>query len=263
MTAVLLAALVIHVTVALCDNKHQGIVPVPAAIGNGQDPRNNLYWGADFGVKSWMLRHEHWTLVKATGEKPPRVLERLVMRKTIGAREAYIVADAWDGAYIRDTIDDFLESSAGIRRGVVRTQDGVTLPTGADADVIAYIGHDGLMEFTPNARSSGGSGRRPRSIVLACASRPYFEPLLLRAGSKPLLLTTGLMAPEAYSLGAAIDAYVRNGDVREAAAQAYHAHQSCGIRGASSSDIRSMSARCSSNASSGSRTTRSRSGRRS
>src|SRR5688572_22804615 len=31
-------AQVIHIFVALCDNKYQGIVPVPAKIGNGQDP---------------------------------------------------------------------------------------------------------------------------------------------------------------------------------------------------------------------------------
>ncbi|MGC6431949.1 MAG: hypothetical protein ACON5F_12965 [Jejuia sp.] len=36
----------IHVYVALCDNINQGIVPVPAKLGNGQDPKNNLYWGA-------------------------------------------------------------------------------------------------------------------------------------------------------------------------------------------------------------------------
>ncbi len=34
---------VIHAYVALCDNLHQGIVPVPKAIGNGQDAANNLY----------------------------------------------------------------------------------------------------------------------------------------------------------------------------------------------------------------------------
>lgn len=224
--------LVVHVSVALCDNEHQGIVPVPAAIGNGRDPRNNLYWGADFGVKSWMLRHEKWQRVEASGAKPPAVLERLVLRKTIDGRVVYLVADAWDGAEIRATIDDFLESAAGLRRGVVTTRDGVQLGTGAAADVIAYIGHDGLMEFSSNARLTPAAGAHPRSIVLACASRPYFEPLLVRAGSKPLLLTTGLMAPEAYTLGAAIAAYVRGGDVREAAAAAYHAHQSCGIKGA-------------------------------
>lgn len=32
-------ARVLHVLVALCDNEHQGIVPVPAKIGNGDDPQ--------------------------------------------------------------------------------------------------------------------------------------------------------------------------------------------------------------------------------
>lgn len=34
----------IHVFVALCDNVNQGIVHVPEKIGNGQDPKSNLYW---------------------------------------------------------------------------------------------------------------------------------------------------------------------------------------------------------------------------
>ena len=35
----------VHVFVALADNLHQGIVPVPAKLGNGEDPEHNLYWG--------------------------------------------------------------------------------------------------------------------------------------------------------------------------------------------------------------------------
>ena len=46
----------IHVFVALCDNKYQGIVPVPAKIGNGQDAATNLYWGAAFGVKTFLTK---------------------------------------------------------------------------------------------------------------------------------------------------------------------------------------------------------------
>jgi hypothetical protein len=44
---------VVHAFVALCDNKHQGIVPVPAILGNDDDPKNNLYWGAMYGVKTF------------------------------------------------------------------------------------------------------------------------------------------------------------------------------------------------------------------
>ena len=34
---------VVHVFVALADNHHQGIVPVPAKLGNGDVPSDNLY----------------------------------------------------------------------------------------------------------------------------------------------------------------------------------------------------------------------------
>ena len=47
---------VIHVLVALCDNANQGIVPVPARLGNGADPDSNLYWGAAFGVKTFFSK---------------------------------------------------------------------------------------------------------------------------------------------------------------------------------------------------------------
>jgi hypothetical protein len=192
---------------------------VPAAIGNGQDPRNNLYWGADYGVKTWLLRHEHWLKLDAPPARAP-ILERLAVKKTIGGREVHIIAEAWDGKEIRGAIAAFVERASG---------------AGERADIVAYIGHNGLMEFSVAPHAPNAADVRPRSIVLACASRPYFAPLLARAGSPPLLLTNGLMAPEAYTLTAAIDAWVR-GDgeaaVREAAAQAYARHQACGIKGA-------------------------------
>ncbi|RZL42005.1 MAG: hypothetical protein EOP00_23985, partial [Pedobacter sp.] len=53
----------IHVFVALCDNKYQGIVPVPKAIGNGQDPANNLYWGCAYGIKGYFKKSKEWKLL--------------------------------------------------------------------------------------------------------------------------------------------------------------------------------------------------------
>lgn len=81
-----------------------------------------------------------------------------------------LTADAWRGSRIRDAITAFLEQASG-----------------APADIVAYVGHDGLM------------------------------------------------APEAYTLTVAIEAWVKTGDaasVREAAAQAYHKYQKCGIKAA-------------------------------
>lgn len=54
----------IHVYVALCDNKYQGIVPVPKAIGNGQDPDNNLYWGCGYGIRTYFKKSTEWKLLK-------------------------------------------------------------------------------------------------------------------------------------------------------------------------------------------------------
>ena len=51
---------VVHVFVALADNQHQGIIPVPPALGNGQDPQRNLYWGAAYGVKTYFKASEDW-----------------------------------------------------------------------------------------------------------------------------------------------------------------------------------------------------------
>ena len=206
------STLTVHVTVALCDNATQGIVPVPAAIGDGNDPRTNLYWGASLGVKSW-LKREKWAIQKVA---PPHdaILERIVAKKTIGGREVAIIADAWRGSRIREAITSFLEDASH-----------------GTEDVVAYIGHDGLMEFNVSPRVWRNT-KPPRSIVLACASQQFFASYLRAAGSKPLLLTTGLMAPEAYTLTAAIEAFVTNGDVREAAARAYDRFQKCGIKAA-------------------------------
>jgi hypothetical protein len=67
----------IHVVVAFCDNKFQGIVPVSEKIGNGDDPANNLYWGAAYGVKTFFLKSRDWTLVAKTANLKPGILERV------------------------------------------------------------------------------------------------------------------------------------------------------------------------------------------
>ena len=54
---------VIHVFVALADNVNQGIVPVSASLGNGDNPGTNLYWGAAFGVRTFFAKNKDWQLM--------------------------------------------------------------------------------------------------------------------------------------------------------------------------------------------------------
>ena len=52
----------IHVYVALCDNKNQGIVPVSKTLGNGQNPTTNLYWGAAYGIRTFFDRSNNCSI---------------------------------------------------------------------------------------------------------------------------------------------------------------------------------------------------------
>ena len=70
--------LVIHVFVALCDNKYQGIVPVPAKLGDGANPKSNLYWGAGAGIKTWFSKKRGWKRLKVNEKIAGTVFYRVV-----------------------------------------------------------------------------------------------------------------------------------------------------------------------------------------
>ena len=216
---------------------------MPAQLGNGQDPKSNLYWGALYGLRTHLARSAGWEKLSTVKSPEEHILERAVFRAGVqrnGSEVAvYLVADAWDGAHIKGAIDRFLEQSAGDKVETIRLAIGPTpveLQAGGAAHLVAYVGHNGLMEFSVSSSAPESPDEVPRSsLVLACASKEYFAGHLNTAGSHALLLTTGLMAPEAYALDAAVRAWVSDGStasVVEAAAVAYNRYQKCGLRGA-------------------------------
>jgi hypothetical protein len=227
---------VIHVVVALCDNKYQGIVPVPERIGNGDDPQNNLYWGAGFGVKSFFRKQRDWSLLAEGPGPQPAILERIVFKHRQSG--VHLVADAYRGREIKQATLDFLRFTAGSGPETIEVRSGserYKLNTSGGADLIVYVGHDGLMDFTLPEYPQKADERRRQAIILACASKPYFERGLRQTGAEPLLWTTNLMAPEAYVLKAAVDGWMLNESgerIRRRAAEAYNRYQNCGLRGA-------------------------------
>jgi len=240
--------IVVHVVVALCDNANQGIVPVTKTLGNGQNPRTNLYWGAAFGLKTYFSRQSGFKKVKASWDRPSHVLDSVVFKthpKRNGSKvDLFIVAEAWDGSQMSGALTRFLRFSAGRDRVPVKV-DGLESPilAGGDSALVAFVGHNGLMDMSAPVQPVSLPKAKPRSsIVLACASRYYFHKILTTAGSHSLLLTNGLMAPEAYTLEAALSSFAKgqtSGKVREAAASAYNKYQRCGqkaARGLFSSD---------------------------
>jgi len=226
----------VHVFVALADNQHQGIVPVPAKLGNGEDAERNLYWGSAYGVKTFFTRSADWERISC-GQKPKaEVLERCVFRHRTG--NAYLVADAYRGIEIKQAILDFLDSAAGDRAEMMSLTgaSGATkLPIRGGADLVAYIGHDGLMDFQLPRFPRQKNERHRDAVVLACASKQFFGEAVRASGAYPLLWTTGLMAPEAYTLKSALDGWIaaeNHEQIRDRAAGAYDKYQKCGVRAA-------------------------------
>ena len=201
----------IGVFVALADNQHQGIVPVPAAIGNGDDPERNLYWGNEEGLKGNFDRNHRWKLIeKSDTPLQGDILRRRTYRYTKGG--AVLYARAYRGSAIKRCLQDF---EAAVHLG--------------SYDLVVFIGHNGLMDFNlPAPIRSPRQAKRPDCMVLCCKSEAYFKTRLLQAGGHPILLTTQLMYPGAFLVGSVADTWLTGAklkNIREAAGAAYARNQ--------------------------------------
>jgi len=228
----------IHVFVALADNQHQGIVPVARILGNGEDAEHNLYWGSAYGVKTFFSRSAEWARLSCVQNPKPAILERCLFQYRNA--NVYLIADAYRGVAIEQAIVDFLDSASGASADTVATDVApagtvVNLAAHGGATLVAYIGHDGLMDFQLPRYPQQKDGSHREAIVLACASKQFFREAVRASGAYPLLWTTGLMAPEAYTLKAALDGWIEKEDgeqIRDRASAAYDKYQKCGRKAA-------------------------------
>lgn len=230
------ALTIIHVFVALCDNDSQGIVPVPKKIGNGNDPASNLYWGCGYGVRTFFNNSDDWELLATVKNPQSEILERCAWKHR--RYPCILVADAWKGARIKNCTIRFLQSASWNLKDTMTVNDhGTTkLLQLGQSKLACYVGHDGLMDFDIASPPQSKDTTQTKDVmILACASRMYFKDVIHTAHAHPVLWTTNLMAPEAYTLKAAIDGWLQHepGDkIRIRAAQAYNQYQKCGMNGA-------------------------------
>tara|TARA_R110002096_G_scaffold4501_25_gene21223 strand:+ start:24820 stop:25536 length:717 start_codon:yes stop_codon:yes gene_type:complete len=198
----------IRVFVALCDNETQGIIPVGARIGNGNDPDNNLYWGCSDGFALYFQNSRNWKRTASEKDVTPTILRRLTFHHV--AADLKITADAYRGSEMKQCLLDFEAAS-----------------TSGTHDLVAFIGHNGLMDFQlPAPRANPGSPTDV--IVLSCLSERYFGDRLRNAGCRTILTTRQLMYPGAFLLHDVIESWRRGGsfaDHRIAAGKAYARNQ--------------------------------------
>jgi hypothetical protein len=221
----------IHIFVALCDNKYQGIVPVPVKIGNGQDPNNNLYWGCGYGIRTYFKKSKEWKFLRSQKIDSLK-MERVVFKHV--SKNYYLVADAYNGKFIKQCTVDFLNACAGKLKDTIHIQNKI-IGIAGHSKLVSYIGHDGLMDFELSQSFVNADNKKRDCIILACVSKSFFAPHLKQTNAYPLVWTTGLMCPEAYTVHDALTGYV-NGEnaesCRSRAALAYHGKHNCGVKGA-------------------------------
>jgi hypothetical protein len=205
----------IYVIVSLVDNVSQGIEPVPAKIGDGNNPNSNLYWGAAYGVKTFLSKANGWRKLGCEKNINETILERC---QFAWKDDLTVTADAYRGNRIDQAMLDFMQQAA-------------TPPNPTKREMVVFIGHDGLMDpqnqpiierFPKHARHN------KQAVALACMSEEYFSAHLLAAGSKPVVTTFSFMAPEAYVLEAVARGFANQAseaELRSSAGIAYAKYQ--------------------------------------
>jgi hypothetical protein len=168
----------VAVFIALCDNASQGIIPVPAKIGNGDDPTNNLYWGCGDGLPSVLKASKGWNFVR--NDTPPN--SNVLKRSIFTDREALteVAIEGWRGSEIRACLQAF-----------------ETALVSGEHSLCIFIGHNVLMDG--KIPELGKKASKPvDAMVLCCKSKSYFKGRLENLGARPVLLTTQLMYPGGF-----------------------------------------------------------------
>ncbi|MDF1811680.1 MAG: hypothetical protein P1V20_05685 [Verrucomicrobiales bacterium] len=210
----------VRVFVALCDNATQSIVKVNPRIGDGDNPDTNLYWGCSDGLPLYFKKSGMWKLVKKERDLSPAVLERATFQHS-SQSGLVLVADAYRGSEMKQCLLDFMSAAAD--------EDA------AGADLVAFIGHNGLMDFR-DLEFAPAKGNRD-AIVLCCLSNSFFSNRLKAVGAEPVLLTKSLMYPGSFILHDVLEGWRRReskAQLRERAAKAYARNQKISTRSARS-----------------------------
>lgn len=227
--------LVAHVLVPLCDNDNQGIVPTTASLGNGLSLRSNLYWATSNGMKRYFKEKSDWKMLKLTiYNKDSTILERVVFKKKFNnSTEIILIADAYRGDRMKDCLIDFFHSLSGELTDTVFV-DNDTILINSKADLVAFNGHNGLMDVTVDEYYNK-DGIQKDAVVIACSSMYDFNERLNMLQAYPLVMTTNLLYPGAFVLEGVINnwALMKSDEkIRLSAGDAYHRVKQCGVNGA-------------------------------
>jgi hypothetical protein len=229
--------LVVEVHVPLCDSTI--IRCGNAKLGDGDNPETNLYWSTTPGFGQWFARRDGgWKRVLAqkageTGDAD--VLAVHVYRRTIATPASWkkrgvakqfeldIVIHGWRGKAIDRALAAYAGDVSGSGFRALVLDDGSKLAAGGAAQLVAWVGHNRLMDLERFDWPAAGSAVKG-AIAIACDTAPYMKATVPAATRVPLLMTSDLLFANAAPLEAAVLAFATGGgyaQIRKDAASAY------------------------------------------
>lgn len=230
--------LVAQVHVPLCDNRV--LACGNAKLGDGDHPDTNLYWATTPGFGEWFARRRSgWTRVlklDAAGSGDPDVLAIHVYRRSVTAPAAWvkrgapaklevdIVVYGWRGTAIDRALAAYATDSSGAGVRALTLADGTQLAAGGAAQLVAWVGHNRLMDLESYTWPAPAATVPVGTIAIACHTAAYMERDVPAATRVPLLMTRDFLFANAAPLEAAVLAFARGGgyrQLRSAAATAY------------------------------------------
>ncbi len=233
--------LVVQAHVPLCDND---VIPCGnARLGDGDRPEKNLYWATSEGFVGWFGRRgSGWKQVldadgDAIGED--HVLDLRVWRRELVTPAAWrragaparftmvVVAQAWRGEQIHRAFTHYADDLYGVTNHPVKLADGTVIAAGGDAHIVAYVGHNHLMDLAAFdwAAVAKRADARPRgAIAIACHTAVYMQDLVPSERQVPLVMTRDFLLASAAALEGGVLGFARGGDyaaIRKGAAAGY------------------------------------------
>jgi hypothetical protein len=200
----------VGVFIALCDNVYQGIVPVPKAVGDGDDPEHNLYWGCSEGFMGVFGKSPQWKKESSAETPSTDVLRTYSGRHASG--KMTLTAFAYRGSAIETCLKDF---QTAVSQGKY--------------DLVVYLGHNGLMDFyLDGVAPDPARKKKSECMVLCCKSQKYFSKHIAFMQATPILLTTQFMYPGSFILHDVLEEWIKKSGLkayRAAAGNAYAANQ--------------------------------------
>ena len=135
------------------------------------------------------------------------------------------MAQAWRGEAIDRALDAWAAELYGGAARTLTLDDGTELAAGGAARIVAYVGHNRLMDVEAYAwPEATADGPRKGAVAIACHTDAYMHDEVPAADRVPLLFTRDFLFASAPPLEGVVRAFAEGGGyqaMRKAAAVEY------------------------------------------